>query len=380
MAAEVLSSAGLAVTVYERMPSVGRKFLMAGRGGLNLTHAEPLESFLGRYGGARDWIGPMVEAFPPSTLRAWAETLGQPVFEGPSRRVFPKAMKASPLLRAWLARLAEQGVEIRTRQTWRGWDASGALVFDGAAPVRPDVTILALGGASWPRLGADGGWTDFLAERGVGIAPLRSANSGIDIAWTALFRERFAGEPLHNIGLTFAGFRSRGEAVVTGYGLEGGAIYALSAALREAVAQRGRAVLHIDLRPDMTVDQIAARLGRPRGGQTLASFLRKTLKLPPVAVNLLRETYVEMPADAAALAAAIKAIPLTVTGVQGLARAISTAGGVMRSAVDEQLQLKAAPGVFVVGEMLDWEAPTGGYLLQACFASAVWAAKGILQD
>jgi uncharacterized flavoprotein (TIGR03862 family) len=380
MAAEVLSASGLVVTIYERMPSVGRKFLMAGRGGLNLTHGEPLDSFLNRYGAARDWIGPMVEAFPPAALRAWAEGLGQPVFEGPSRRVFPKAMKASPLLRAWLARLAGQGVEIRTRQTWRGWDASGGLVFDDAPAIQPDVTVLALGGASWPRLGADGGWTSLLAERGVEIAPLRPANSGVDIAWSPVFRDRFAGEPLHNIALTFTGFRSRGEAVVTSYGLEGGAVYAVSAALREAVAGRGPAVLHLDLRPDMTADQIAARLARPRGGQTLASFLRKALNLPPVAVNLLRETHADMPADPMALAQAIKAIPLTVTGVQGLARAISTAGGVSRGAVDERLQLRAMPGVYVVGEMLDWEAPTGGYLLQACFASAVWATQGILQS
>jgi uncharacterized flavoprotein (TIGR03862 family) len=379
MAAEALSAAGFAVTVYERMPSVGRKFLMAGRGGLNLTHAEPLDNFLDRYGGARDWIAPMVEAFPPAALRAWAEGLGQPVFEGPSRRVFPKAMKASPLLRAWLVRLAGQGVEIQTRRTWRGWDASGALAFEGAPAVRPDVTILALGGASWPRLGADGGWTGLLAERGVEIAPLRPANSGVDIAWSPVFQDRFAGEPLHNVALSFAGLRSRGEVVVTSYGLEGGAVYAVSAALREAVAGGGPAMLHFDLRPDMTADQIAARLARPRGGQTLASFLRKTLKLPPVAVNLLREAYADIPADPAALAGAIKAIPLTVTGVQGLARAISTAGGVARSAVNERLQLKAMPGVYVVGEMLDWEAPTGGYLLQACFASAVWAAEGIQQ-
>jgi uncharacterized flavoprotein (TIGR03862 family) len=380
MAAEVLSATGVAVTVYERMPSVGRKFLMAGRGGLNLTHAEPLDAFLNRYGAARDWIGPMVEAYPPAALRAWAEGLGQPVFEGPSRRVFPTAMKASPLLRAWLGRLAGQGVEIHTRRTWRGWDASGALAFDNAPAVRPDVTILALGGASWPRLGADGGWTALLAERGVDIARLRPANSGVDIAWSPVFRDRFAGEPLHNIALTFAGVRSRGEAVVSGYGLEGGAVYAVSAVLREAVGGGGSAVLRLDLRPDMTADQIAARLVRPRGGQSLASFLRKTLKLPPVAVNLLRETHADIPSDPAVLAQAIKAIPLTVTGVQGLARAISTAGGVARGAVDERLQLKAMPGVYVVGEMLDWEAPTGGYLLQVCFASAVWAAKGILQD
>jgi uncharacterized flavoprotein (TIGR03862 family) len=377
MAAERLSAAGVSVIVHERMPSVGRKFLMAGRGGLNLTHGEPLPGFLDRYGAARDWIGPMVEAFPPMMLRAWAEGLGQPVFEGPSRRVFPTAMKASPLLRAWLTRLAGHGVEIRTRQVWRGWDAGGSLVFNDGQVSRPDITVLALGGASWPRLGADGGWTTLLANRGVALSPLRPANSGLNLDWSDLYREGFAGEPLHNIALTFAGQTTRGEAVVTCYGLEGGAVYGLMAAVREAV-ENGSATLSLDLRPDMTTDQLAARLGRPRGGQTLANHLRKVLKLPPVAVNLLRETHPTLPSDPSGLAQAIKALPLRITGVQPLDRAISTAGGVTRAAVDEGLMLTAIPDTYVIGEMLDWEAPTGGYLLQACFASAVWAAHAIL--
>jgi uncharacterized flavoprotein (TIGR03862 family) len=374
----VLSAAGVKVVVHDRMPSVGRKLLMAGRGGLNLTHAEPLGDFLGRYGAARDWIGPMVEAFSPADLRAWAEGLGQPMFEGPSRRVFPKAMKASPLLRAWLARLAAQGVEIRTRQTWTGWDGDGALRFADGMISRPDVTLLALGGASWPKLGADGGWTALLAARGVEIAPLKPANSGLDIAWTPVFRDRFAGEPVHNVALYCAGGLGRGEVVVTRYGLEGGAVYAVTAAARNAVEAHGLAHLTLDLRPDMLVDQLAARLDRPRDGQTLANVLRKALKLPPVAVNLLRELPAALPSSPADLAKAIKAIPLTVTGVQGLDRAISTAGGIARTAVDEGLMLNAVPKTYALGEMLDWEAPTGGYLLQACFASAVWAAKGIL--
>lgn len=374
MAAEVLSAAGVAVTVHERMPSVGRKFLMAGRGGLNLTHAEPLPGFLDHYGDARDWIGPMVEAFPPAKLRAWAEGLGQPVFEGPSRRVFPTAMKASPLLRAWLGRLADHGVEIRTRQVWRGWAADGRLAFEDSRVSPSDVTILALGGSSWPRLGADGGWTALLAERGVMISSLRPANSGLNLDWSDLYRDRFAGQPLHNIGLTFAGQTTRGEAVVTRYGLEGGAVYGLMAAVREALP----ATLSLDLRPDMTTNEVAARLARPRGGQTLANHLRKVLKLPPIAVNLLRETHASLASDPSEIAKAIKAVPLRVTGVQPLERAISTAGGVARGAVDGDLQLTAIPGVYVVGEMLDWEAPTGGYLLQACFASAAWAANAIL--
>ena len=377
MAAEVLSAGGVAVTVHERMPSVGRKFLMAGRGGLNLTHAEPLPGFLDHYGAARRWIGPMVEAFPPSRLRAWAEGLGQPVFEGPSRRVFPTAMKASPLLRAWLARLARQGVRIRVRQDWQGWDAGGGLAFDDGQVSQPDVAVLALGGASWPRLGANGAWTALLAERGVALSSLRPANSGLNLDWSDLFRDRFAGEPLHNIALTFIGRSTRGEAVVTHYGLEGGAVYGLMAAVREASA-KGPAILSLDLRPDMTADQIAARLDRPRGGQTLANHLRKVLKLPPVAVNLLRETHTSLPPNPSGLAQAIKAVPLRVTGVQPLDRAISTAGGVARTAVDDTLMLKAIADTYVVGEMLDWEAPTGGYLLQASFASAVWAANAIL--
>ena len=382
IAAEILGRAGLAVTVYDRMPSVGRKFLMAGRGGLNLTHSEPFDRFVGRYGPAADRLRPMLEAFSPADLTAWADGLGQPTFVGSSGRVFPRALKASPLLRAWMARLSGQGVSIRTRARWLGWDANGALSFEAPEEplsVDPDATVLALGGASWPRLGSDGGWTRLLADTGVPLAPFRPANSGFDFAWTQTFADRFAGAPLKAVALTHGARTGRGEIVVARYGIEGGAVYALSASLREAVDRDGAASVTVDLRPDLTTAQIAARLTRVRAGETLANSLRKAVALPPVAVNLLREAFgPALPRAPEALAAAIKAVPLRLTGVQSLERAISTAGGVAWDGVDETLQLKARPGVFVAGEMLDWEAPTGGYLLQACFATGVRAASGVL--
>ena len=364
------------------MPSVGRKFLMAGRGGLNLTHSQAFEGFVGRYGEAAARLRPMLEAFPPSALVAWAEGLGQPTFVGSSGRVFPKALKASPLLRAWLARLATAGVEVRTRHEWLGWTADGALRFRttaGETTVTADATLLALGGASWPRLGADGGWTAILAGVGVPTTPLRPANMGFDIAWSPVMA-RFAGQPLKGVALRFDGQTVRGEAMVTARGLEGGALYALSAPLRDAIAASGAATLEIDLRPDASHADLAARLAPPRGGQSLANHLRKALRLSPLETNLLREAHGKaLPADPAALAAVIKAAPFALTGVQPLARAISTAGGVALDSVDDDLMLRARPGVFVAGEMLDWEAPTGGYLLQACFATGLTAAQGVLK-
>ena len=382
MAAETLAAAGVKVVVFEKTPSAGRKLLMAGRGGLNLPHVEPFDRFVRRYGEATPWVTPMLEAFPPQALAAWAEGLGQPTFVGSSGRVFPKAMKASPLLRAWLARLAEAGVELRTRRDWRGWDADGALMFaavDGTIErFAADATVLALGGASWPRLGSDGGWTSLLAERGVATVPFRPANSGFDVAWSPLFAERFAGEPIKAAGFHFAGRTVRGEAVVARYGLEGGAIYALSAGLRDAVAAKGRAALKIDLRPDLPLAEIMARLGRAKPGQSLANTLRKTLHLSSLESHLLREGG-DPPTSLEGLAALIKTVPVTITGVQGLARAISSAGGIALGEVDEGLMLRAAPGVFAAGEMLDWEAPTGGYLLQACFATGATAAEGVMR-
>ena len=379
MAAETLAGRGHAATVLERMPSVARKFLMAGRGGLNLSHSEPVAPFLARYGATADRLAPVIDAFPPAALTAWAEGLGQPVFTGSSGRIFPRAMKASPLLRAWLLRLAEQGVEVRTRQDWRGWDDQGRLIVagpDGEHTDAPDAVILALGGASWPRLGATGDWAEWLTARGVPVAPFRPANSGFLADWSPAFIDRFAGQPIKGAAFSFGGRTVRGEAMIAAYGIEGGAIYALSAALRDAIERDGRAVLTIDLKPDLSLAALTDRLARPRGSQSLSNHLRKAAGLPPVAIGLLRETADALPAEPAALAARIKAAPLTLTGVQGLDRAISSAGGIAWDAVDDRLMLTALPGVFAAGEMLDWEAPTGGYLLQACFATGRAAGLG----
>jgi uncharacterized flavoprotein (TIGR03862 family) len=381
MAAEVLSAAGRSVAVFEKMPTFGRKFLMAGRGGLNLTHSEDFARFAQRYGAASPTLRPMLEAFTPADLIAWAEGLGQATFVGSSGRVFPKALKASPLLRAWLARLEGQGVALRTRAEWRGWTADGALTFltsEGVEIVRARAVILALGGASWAKLGSDGAWAPLLQAKGAAVAPFAAANSGFDVAWSEVFKDRFAGEPLKNIGLRLGEVTARGDAMIAGYGLEGGAVYALGAAPRETIAAHGGAVVEIDLRPDLSVEVLAARLAKPRNGQSLANFLRKAAHLSPVEVNLLREAHGrDLPAEPSALAATIKAAPIALAGAQPLDRAISSAGGVSFDSLDG-LELRSAPGVFVAGEMLDWEAPTGGYLLQACFATGVAAAKQAL--
>ncbi len=382
MAAEVLSANGVAVTVYDRMPSVGRKFLMAGRGGLNLTHSEAFATFLMRYGVAADTLRPMLEGFPPSALIAWAEGLGQKTFTGTSGRVFPKAMKASPLLRAWLARLREQGVQFRMRHEWRGCD-NGALTFRDASGalvrVKPHATILALGGASWPKLGSDGGWTRLLEKKGVAIHTLLPANCGFTIAWSEPFRTRFASQPLKNVLFRLARHTVRGEAVITRYGIEGGAIYALSKALRETVARNGLAELTLDLRPDLSESDIVTRLKKPRGKDSLSNYLRKALRLSPPEINLLREVHgAAFVPDPETLAKHIKSVPLRLGSPPGIDRAISTAGGIAFQALDEHLMLRSLPGVFAAGEMLDWEAPTGGYLLQACFATGAAAANGAL--
>ena len=383
MAAEVLAGAGCAVTVYDRMPSVGRKLLMAGRGGLNLTHSEPMQPFLARYGAATGWLAPMIDAFPPDTLIAWAQGLGQATFVGSSGRIFPKALKASPLLRAWLARLQGLGVAVRPRHDWSGWNAKGQLCFttpQGEIAVAPDATVLALGGASWPRLGSNGAWAQVLGAAGVAVVPLQAANAGFDVAWSDILRDRFAGQPLKGVAITFGRVRVRGEAMVTRHGLEGGAIYALSAALREAIAKDGSARLWIDLRPDASADQLAAKIAQQPANQSAANRLRKALHLTALETNLLREAHgKDLPPDPAAMATAIKGAPLTLTAMRPIDRAISTAGGVARGAVDDDLMLIARPGVFVAGEMLDWEAPTGGYLLQASLATGAAAARGVLR-
>jgi uncharacterized flavoprotein (TIGR03862 family) len=378
MAAEVLA-AHHPVTVYDRMPSVGRKLLMAGRGGLNLTHTEEFERFLDRYGDAAPRLRPIIEAFRPQDLMAWAEALGQKTFVGSSGRVFPDAFKASPLLRSWLQRLDRLGVRFALRHRFDGFSADGRLRFtapEGPIAVAPAATVLALGGASWPRLGSDGAWVDML--EGTAIAPLRPANMGFSVLWSDLFRSRHEGEPLKRIALTFGGTTVRGEAIVTADGIEGGVVYALSAPLREAIAAQGRATLLVDLRPDLTAENLAARLAVPRKGQSTSTVLRKAAGLSPIAAALLREGG-PLPSEPAALAARIKAAPITLTAAKPLERAISTAGGVRFDSFDENLMLRNRPGVFVAGEMLDWEAPTGGYLLQATFATGIAAAKGALR-
>ena len=386
-AAEVLSAAGFRVALYDRMPSAARKFLMAGRGGLNLTHSEPADVFLARYGTAAERLAPALNAFPPQALRDWAAGLGEETFVGSSGRVFPKSFKASPLLRAWLGRLAANGVTFHPRHDWRGFDTNGALLFakpDGPAAVKADAVILALGGASWPRLGSDGGFVPALRTLGVEVNDFVPANMGVLVPWSEVFRQKFAGTPLKRIALTFNGVTVRGEAMVSAAGLEGGAIYALSAPLRRALAD-GPVTLHVDLRPDLDGAQLARRLGGGPGSASLSTFLRKAAGLAPVAVGLLREA--TGPAklgpgksDPATLARLVKALPLTVTGHAGLERAISSAGGIGWEGIAGDFSLLGLPPhlppVFVAGEMLDWEAPTGGYLLQAVIATGRAAGEG----
>jgi uncharacterized flavoprotein (TIGR03862 family) len=387
MAAEVLASAGCCVSVYDHMPSVARKFLMAGRGGLNLTHSEPLDTFLTRYGTAYDWLEPSIRAFDPEALRAWCHGLGIETFIGTSGRVFPIQMKAAPLLRAWLKRLETFGVQFHVRHRWRGWESdTKALVFENASGERvhvtPDATLLAMGGASWPRLGSDGGWARLLEEKGVAIAPFQPANCGFSVAWSEVIKNRFSGTPLKNISLTHAGVLRRGEAMLTRDGLEGGAVYALSALLRESVNRTGNALIHIDLFPDVSQATLMRKLAAPRGSKSLSTFLKRA-GFSPIAINLMREVLSSeklKDANTALLCATAKALPLPLTGTFGMARAISSAGGIMRSSVDANFQLKALHRVFVCGEMLNWEAPTGGYLLQGCLSTAVAAANGVLRS
>ena len=384
MAAEALAAGGATVTVYDRMPSLGRKFLLAGRGGLNLTHSEGLARFLQRYGPAAEKLRPAIEALPPDAVRGWCEALGQATYVGSSGRVFPVAMKASPLLRAWLGRLAGMGVEFRTRRRWMGWDEEGRLIFEASgkeAAVAADATVLALGGASWPRLGSTGDWKELLVAKGVAVAPLVPSNCGFLIDWSESFRGRYEGQPLKRVELSIGGADVRGEALITARGIEGGAVYALSARLREAIATAGTAEMTIDLRPDVSLAGLAARLARPRGKQSLATFLRKAANLSPVEIGLLHEAAHAGLSSLSpmALAALVKAVPLRLTGVAPIETAISTAGGVSWDSVDGHLMLHRLPGVFVAGEMLDWEAPTGGYLLQACLATGALAARGALE-
>lgn len=379
MAAEVLAAAGHAVAVYDRMPNPARKFLIAGRGGLNLTHSEPLDTFLKRYGAAEDWLAPSIRAYPPDALRAWCEGLGEETYIGSSGRVFPRSMKAVSLLRAWLQRLESYGVEYHPRHTWLGWQGNALRFADMHGQevlAEADAVLLALGGASWPRLGSDAAWVEMFSAQGVEIAPFRPANGGFIVPWTPHFAGQSAGKPLKAIAVTHAGTRRLGEAMLTQQGIEGGVIYALSVGLRDAIEAHGEAILEMDLRPNMTVDALAAKLGG-RGSKSLSTYLKKA-GFSPEAIGLFYETTPNRELSPHALAARLKALPLRLTATTGLARAISAAGGITRASVDEGFMLRAKPGVFVAGEMLDWEAPTGGYLLQACFSTAVAAANAML--
>jgi uncharacterized flavoprotein (TIGR03862 family) len=386
MAAEMLALGGAHVELFEAMPSVGRKFLLAGKGGLNLTHAEPDERFRARYGARAAWIAPLLDEFGPRALRAWVQALGVETFVGTSGRVFPAEMKAAPLLRAWLHRLRESGVRFHMRHRWCGWDAAGALRFaapQGQRPVQADAVVLALGGGSWARLGSDGAWVPTLAQHGVPVAPLVPANCGFEVGWSDHFRTRFAGQPVKSVALEFAGddgaVRQVGEFIVTEHGVEGSLIYALSARLRDQIAAHGEAVVRLDLTPGRDRERLRTELARPRGGRSLANHLRARAGIDGVKAGLLRElTATTDLADPERLAAAIKALPLRLAAARPLDEAISSAGGVVFEALDTQLMIRSLPGVFCAGEMLDWEAPTGGYLLTACFASGRRAGAGAL--
>lgn len=381
-AAERLAEAGIAADVFDAMPSIARKFLLAGKSGLNITHSEPVEAFVGRYGPAAHRLRPALDAFGPSHVVGWAEGLGQPCFTGSSGRVFPKAMKASPLLRAWARRLGEAGVRLHLRHRWTGWSADGHLQFRtpaGDTRVAADATLLALGGASWPRLGSDAAWVPVLRAAGIPVTPLVPANCGFDVAWTEVFADRNAGQPVKTVTATVAGRTAPGEFVVTRTGIEGSLVYARAAALRDALAAGLPAVLTLDLLPGRSADRLARDLARPRGGSSFANHLRKATGLDGVKAGLVRECLDEATrADPGRLAAALKALPVTVLRPRPIAEAISTAGGVSLDALDGHFGVRARPGLWVAGEMLDWEAPTGGYLLTACLATGRWAADGIL--
>lgn len=385
MAAEVLSQAGIKVDLYDGMPSVGRKFLLAGVGGMNITHSEAYPAFLSRYAERAPQIAPLLRSFGAEALCQWIHDLGIETFVGSSGRVFPTDMKAAPLLRAWLKRLREAGVVIHTRHRWLGWDGNGDLRIDspeGEKTVQPDATLLALGGGSWSRLGSDGAWMLALEQRGVGLAPLQPSNCGFEVqAWSELMVSKFAGTPLKNIAIGLNDDVPRlGECVITATGIEGSLIYALSAPIREAINQHGSATIHLDLLPGKPVDKIQSALSKPRGSRSMSKHLHSQLGLDGVKAALLRElTPADCFADPALLAKAIKALPLTLVKTRPLDEAISSAGGVMFESMDERLMLKQLPGVFCAGEMLDWEAPTGGYLLTACFASGRAAGLGMVE-
>ena len=390
MAAEALATANATVRpkkspkieIFDAMPSLGRKFLMAGKGGMNITHSEPLPDFILRYGARSGFVAPLLDAFGPAQLCEWIHGLGIATFVGTSGRVFPTEMKAAPLLRAWLHRLRGQGVHFHVRHRWLGW-ADGRLRFatpDGEIAVEADAVVLALGGGSWAKLGSDGAWVPLLAGRGIPVAPLKPANCGFDVAWSSHFAERYAGEPIKAVVASVGAHRQQGEFNITATGIEGGLVYAMSAPLRDALERDGQAALSLDLAPGRSLARLVEELSRPRGRDSLANHLRRRAGVEGVKAALLREFCPAQTLDSApALAAAIKALPVPVLATRPIDEAISTAGGVVFEALDEALMLTAMPGVFCAGEMLDWEAPTGGYLLTACLASGRAAGLGVRQ-
>lgn len=379
MAAEKVAQAGYAVAVYDAMPTVGRKFLLAGKGGLNLTHAEPTADFLSRYRTAQVTLQVALQAFGATALRAWAADLGVETFVANTGRVYPVGMRATPLLRAWLQRLQANNVQFYVRHRWLGWQNDGTLLFEtpsGMQSVAATATVLALGGASWPRMGSTGHWTAYLQAQGIAIAPLKPANCGFETPWSTHFRDRFAGQPLKTVALSFGTQKQVGECMVSSYGLEGSLVYAFAADLRDAIAETGSAQIWLDLAPDRTQAQLQERLARPRASRSLSSHLEKTVGLRGVKAGLLWEFVPKATWKQPELfAAAIKRLPITLCAPRPIAEAISTAGGVPFAALNEHLMLRALPGVFCAGEMLDWEAPTGGYLLTACFATGRWAGQ-----
>lgn len=385
MAAEILAGRGLSVCVFEQKPTPGRKFLMAGRGGLNLTHSEPLPQFLTRYREAAPFLEAAITGFTPQDLRAWCDGLGQKTFIGTSGRVFPESFKASPLLRAWQGRLESLGVRILNNHRWTGWEQDGALLFEagGDSPLRvqPQATLLALGGASWKRLGSDGQWAEIAMRHNIAVNDFRPANCGFHVAWSDYFKAHHAGAPLKGVALSFAGQRVKGEMVITENGIEGGLVYGFSAQIRDAITRHGTAQIHIDLRPDISPEDLSEKLAAPRGRQSFSNILRKRVGLDGAGAALLYEAggKATPQMDGENLAALIKNIPLTCTAPFSIERAISSAGGVPFTAINADYMLRDQAGVFLAGEMLDWEAPTGGYLLQATFSTAVAAAHGILR-
>ena len=385
MAAEVISQAGVKVSVYDAMPSVGRKLLMAGKGGLNITHSDAYDKFLSRYGFRTAYIKPMLDRFGADALREWVHQLGITTFIGSSGRIFPAEMKAAPLLRAWLHRLRHSGVTFHVRHQWLGWSQTNpqALRFispHGEKEIVADAVVMALGGGSWPQLGSTGAWVKLLAERGIQVNSLVPTNCGFDVVWSDHFRERFAGQPLKSVLATFNDFCQQGDCVITATGIEGSLIYALSATLRDEIAIKGAATLSLDLMPGKSLASMMERFSQPRGKQSMANHLRKRLGIAGVKAALLREVFsAEDFNDPVKLCSAIKALPIKLVATRPIEEAISTAGGVSFDAVDEHLMLQNLPGVFCAGEMLDWEAPTGGYLLTACFASGKTAGEGVLE-